>query len=176
MPENFRLEVPQNTPECALPVQPPNPMLDELHAIRKEPGSHMSPSFHKVTITGANGQHFESRLKSDGQEITNVITGQRDVYREQARLSSEFEIKDQNGLTTVKTIFGPESSDGKESIQKQTGERRGHDGAIKNKFEIDFGADGKATRMSCSDNSGKKIHDRPISSADWQSKTENDNE
>lgn len=151
-----------------MPVQPPNPMLDELHAIRKDPGSHMSPSFHKVTITGANGQHFESRLKSDAQEITNVVTGQRDTYRDKARLSSEFELKDQNGKTTVKTIFGPQSADGKETIQKQSGERRAHDGGFKSKFEIDFSADGKATKMTCTDKSGAKTHDRSLTSADWQ--------
>ncbi len=168
MPENFRLEVPQNTPDCAMPVQPPNPMLDELHAVRKAPGSHMSPSFHKVTITGANGQHFESRLKSDAQEITNVITGQRDTYRDNARLSSEFELKDQNGMITVRTIFGPQTADGKESIQKQSGERRAHDGALKSKFEIDFSSEGKATKMTCTDSAGKKSHDRTLTSADWQ--------
>lgn len=168
MAEEFRpnrLEVPDDTPACAMPIQPPDPMLDELQAMRKDPGTHMTPSFHKVTIRGSNGQLFESRIKSNAEEITNVITGQRDTYRDQLRLESQFEIKDQNGLTSVKTIFGPRTTEGKESIHKQTGERRGHDGSILGRFEINFEESGKATKLTCTDPAGNKTWEKePVKS------------
>ncbi|MBX9568362.1 MAG: hypothetical protein K2X77_05675 [Candidatus Obscuribacterales bacterium] len=170
MPENSqtnRVEVPANTPECAMPVEPPNPLMEELQATRKETGTHMSADFYKATIKGLRGQHFETRLKSGGEEITNVITGQKDTYRNTARVDSEFQIKDQNGLTTVKTAFGPQSADRKENISKQSGERRGHDGAILSKFEITFDGSGRATQLSCTDASGKTTLDRRPSSIDW---------
>ena len=170
MPDDFRsnqVDVPRQEKECATPIQTPSSMMDEVDALRRDPGFIMNPSFFKVSYRGSDGQHFEYRIKNSNEEITNVVTGQRDTYMNRARIESEFELKDQNGLTRVKTTFGAKDESGKETMTKQTGERRGVNGALQGTFEITFDGSGRATGTSCTDKTGRKTFDSrvPVSEA-----------
>jgi hypothetical protein len=156
--EQKPLIVPENTPDCAKPVQPPGPLLEEFLRLKTDPSTKVVNESSDTHFIGKDGTKMAGHIDGGTIVIKDEITGQTDQYILNQRMSTHFSVKEPGGISAqIHALWA-----GGATFSLESGVRQDQSGNFVSSYWDAFNSDGEARYLQCRDKDGTTIFDAEL--------------